>query len=154
MPGRKRYDALFDAVRDASLPTFVTRDGSFYLDPDFDGSAWETLKREADDIVDKAKNLKDHPHLHDSHKDKAGDLVTAAESFQGMVMNAYNECLRVTSHKHAPWYAVPADDKPNARLIVSQVLIETMAGLHSTFPRMNSAKRRELRAIRRSLGGG
>src|SRR4029079_6870092 len=39
-------------------------------------------------------------------------------------MRAYEECLAATSTSHAPWYVVPADDKKNARLIVSQVLLD------------------------------
>jgi len=91
MPGRKRYDALSSAVSAVQLPTFVSKDGSFYLDPTFDGTAWEGLKTRANDVADKAKDLQDHPHLHDDHQSKADDLVTAATSFQGVVMTAYNQ---------------------------------------------------------------
>jgi PPK2 family polyphosphate:nucleotide phosphotransferase len=73
--------------------------------------------------------------------------------FWNRYMEAYDECLRVTSRKQAPWYVVPADDKPNARLIVSQVLIETMATLNPRFPRLHAGRRRELRAIKRQLRG-
>ncbi len=96
MPGRKRYDAVNDVVSKVQLPKFVSKDDKFYLDPEFDGSAWETLKSQANDLQAKAKDLNEHPHLHESHKDKAGDVTTAAEAFQGMVMTAYNE-----------WRAVP-----------------------------------------------
>src|SRR5579863_6509149 len=40
-------------------------------------------------------------------------------------MKVYEECLSATSTRHAPWYVVPADDKENARLIVSQILLDT-----------------------------
>ena len=96
MPGRKRYDALKSAVDDVQLPIFVSRDGTFYLDPSFDGQAWETLKTASDNIADKAKDLDDHPHLHGSHQEHAGDLLTAATTFQQMALTAYNE-----------WRAVP-----------------------------------------------
>ena len=39
-------------------------------------------------------------------------------------MKAYEACLTATSTHHAPWYVVPADDKENARLIVSQIVLE------------------------------
>jgi PPK2 family polyphosphate:nucleotide phosphotransferase len=66
-------------------------------------------------------------------------------------MKAYEACLGATSRVHAPWYVVPADDKPNARLIVSQVLLETLSGLKLRYPEVDAARRRELRAIRRQL---
>ncbi|MFZ0861149.1 MAG: hypothetical protein WCA27_09615 [Candidatus Sulfotelmatobacter sp.] len=44
--------------------------------------------------------------------------------FWKQYMRAYEECLGATSTRHTPWYVVPADDKENARLIVSQIVIE------------------------------
>ncbi len=49
-------------------------------------------------------------------------------------MKAYGEMLAATSSTQAPWYAVPADDKRNARLIVSQVIADTLAGLKMSYP--------------------
>ena len=66
-------------------------------------------------------------------------------------MKAYEKCLSATSTKHAPWYVVPADDKLNARLIVSQILLDTMEGLHLTFPKTTAARRRELSLLRKKL---
>ena len=66
-------------------------------------------------------------------------------------MRAYEACLSATSHQHAPWYVVPADDKRNARLIVSQVLIDTLRSLKLRYPEVDAARRRELLAIRRQL---
>jgi hypothetical protein len=66
-------------------------------------------------------------------------------------MKAYEACLGATSRKSAPWYVVPADDKKNARIIVSQVLIDTLDGLKLRYPRVSAERRRELRTIRRKL---
>ncbi len=66
-------------------------------------------------------------------------------------MRAYEACLTATSTRDAPWYVVPADDKRNARLIVSSILLETFARLQMAFPRSTPARRRELGAIRRRL---
>jgi PPK2 family polyphosphate:nucleotide phosphotransferase len=44
-------------------------------------------------------------------------------------MQAYEACLSATSTRHAPWYVVPADDKENARLIVSEIVIDAFNGL-------------------------
>jgi PPK2 family polyphosphate:nucleotide phosphotransferase len=66
-------------------------------------------------------------------------------------MHAYADCLAATSTHHAPWYAVPADDKDNARLIVSQVVIDAFEELRMAYPKSTAKRRRELQAIRRQL---
>ena len=66
-------------------------------------------------------------------------------------MEAYGDCLSATSTKFSPWHVVPADDKLNARLIVSRVVIETMRHLKLAYPKITPARRAELLAIRRQL---
>ena len=64
---------------------------------------------------------------------------------------AYEACLSATSTKHAPWYIVPADDKENARLIISRVIVETLDSLKMSFPRASKKQRRELKKLRARL---
>jgi PPK2 family polyphosphate:nucleotide phosphotransferase len=64
---------------------------------------------------------------------------------------AYEDCLSETSIKGAPWHVVPADDKLNARLIVSRIVIETLKGMDMDFPKMTGSRRKELRAIAKEL---
>ncbi len=64
--------------------------------------------------------------------------------------DAYEACLSATSTKAAPWYVVPADDKPNARLIVSRIILEALGEMALAYPR-SPTQRRELLAIRRQL---
>lgn len=66
-------------------------------------------------------------------------------------MRAYEQCLSHTSTDEAPWYAVPADDKQNARLIVSQVVVDTLESLKMRYPETSDERRRELQQIRRRL---
>ncbi len=66
-------------------------------------------------------------------------------------MTAYQECLSATSTEHAPWYIVPADDKRNARLIVSQVVVDTLKDIKSRYPKTGAERRKELEAIRAEL---
>jgi hypothetical protein len=66
-------------------------------------------------------------------------------------MEAYEACLRATSTKHAPWYVVPADDKPNARLIISQIVLDTLDDLKMSYPKTSPARHQELLAIRKLL---
>ena len=66
---------------------------------------------------------------------------------------AFEECLQATSTRHAPWYAVPADDKENARLIVSQIVLDTLGELKMSYPKTTPKRRQELLAIRKELAG-
>jgi PPK2 family polyphosphate:nucleotide phosphotransferase len=66
-------------------------------------------------------------------------------------MKAYGECLSATSTSDSPWYVVPADDKENARLIVSQIVLDTFEGLKMAYPKVGAKRRKELLAIRRRL---
>jgi polyphosphate kinase 2 (PPK2 family) len=64
---------------------------------------------------------------------------------------AYEKCLEATSTDHAPWYVVPADNKENARLIVSEIIVATLTGLKMSYPETTDERRRELLAIREQL---
>jgi PPK2 family polyphosphate:nucleotide phosphotransferase len=64
---------------------------------------------------------------------------------------AYEECLRATSSSNSPWYVVPSDDKENARLIVSQIVLDTLEGLQMNYPKTSPKRRRELLSIRKQL---
>jgi PPK2 family polyphosphate:nucleotide phosphotransferase len=75
----------------------------------------------------------------------------AERKFWKQYMAAYEECLNATSTKAAPWFVVPADDKYNARLIVSRAVIAALKGLEMSYPKMTHARRSELQAIRRKL---
>jgi PPK2 family polyphosphate:nucleotide phosphotransferase len=66
-------------------------------------------------------------------------------------MRAYEDCLNATSTHHAHWYVVPADDKENARLIVSQVLLDTLNDLKMAYPKTTPKRREELKSIRKLL---
>ena len=66
-------------------------------------------------------------------------------------MKAYAQCLSATSTDKAPWYIVPSDDKENARLIVSQVVMDTLKGLKMSYPQVSPQRRRELLQMRRIL---
>jgi PPK2 family polyphosphate:nucleotide phosphotransferase len=66
-------------------------------------------------------------------------------------MKAYEDCLGATSTKAAPWYVVPADDKANAHLIISQVILDTLGALPMSYPRMGQEQRGKLRTIRAEL---
>jgi PPK2 family polyphosphate:nucleotide phosphotransferase len=65
----------------------------------------------------------------------------------------YEECLAATGTPHAPRYAIPADNKDNARLIVSQIVIDALKELKMAYPKCGAKRRKELQSIRKQLGG-
>jgi PPK2 family polyphosphate:nucleotide phosphotransferase len=66
-------------------------------------------------------------------------------------VKAYENCLTVTSTRYAPWFVVPADDKEDARLIVSQIVLDELNGLKMAYPKATAKRRRELKSIRKLL---
>ncbi len=73
--------------------------------------------------------------------------------FWPQYMQAYEACLSATSTREAPWHVVPADDKDASRLIVSQLLLQTLRALKMRYPVPTAARRRELQSIRQQLAG-
>jgi len=71
--------------------------------------------------------------------------------FWDQYMLAYEACLSATSTSDSPWYIVPADDKQNTRLIVSQIVLDTIEALKMTYPKPTDERRQELQAIRKRL---
>jgi PPK2 family polyphosphate:nucleotide phosphotransferase len=68
-------------------------------------------------------------------------------------MNAYEECLGATSTEYAPWFVIPADDKQNARLIISRIVLDTLKSLKLKYPQSTPGRQKELQAIRKMLEG-
>lgn len=71
--------------------------------------------------------------------------------FWDQYQNAYGACLSATSTKDSPWFVVPADDKKNARLIVSHIILDALDALNMSYPVASAAHRAELQDIRRQL---
>jgi PPK2 family polyphosphate:nucleotide phosphotransferase len=66
-------------------------------------------------------------------------------------MKAYEACLSATSTTTAPWHIIPADDKENARLIVSHIVLDSLKQLRMAYPKADNARRKELQSIRKLL---
>jgi PPK2 family polyphosphate:nucleotide phosphotransferase len=71
--------------------------------------------------------------------------------FWKQYMKAYEECLSATSTRNSPWYVVPADDKKNARLIVSKIILDTFKSLKMSYPETDEKRQQELQSIRQQL---
>ena len=130
---RERYRSIVD------LESHLHRNGTVIIKFFLHLSAEEQRKRFLQRIDEPDKNWK-------------FSLADVAErKFWKQYMRAYEECLSATSTRAAPWYAVPADDKENARLIVSQIILDTLTGLGMAYPKSSAKRRKELLTIREQL---
>jgi PPK2 family polyphosphate:nucleotide phosphotransferase len=66
-------------------------------------------------------------------------------------LDAYEKCISETGSKEAPWYVVPADDKKNARLIISEVVLDTLRELKMPRPKLSEVRKKELSELRQQL---
>ena len=82
---------------------------------------------------------------------KFSDADITERAFWDDYVKAYEECLGATSTDEAPWYVVPADDKENARLIVSQIVLDTFDGLKMSYPKTSAEREKNLQAIRKEF---
>lgn len=82
-------------------------------------------------------------------KFSAADI--AEREYWDAYMQAYGHALSATSTADSPWFIVPADNKKNARLIVSQIVLKALEDLKMSYPVVSAARKRELQAIRRQL---
>jgi len=73
--------------------------------------------------------------------------------FWGDYMHAFQEAIRATASKRAPWYVVPADNKWFTRLIVAAAIVEAMEKLDLTYPTIDAKKSKELQTARTALSG-
>ena len=130
---RQRYRSINDFER--HLDVNGTRIVKIFLHI----SKEEQRKRLIERIDDPAKNW------------KFSDADLKEREFWDDYAQAYAECLGETSTEEAPWYVVPADDKENGRLIVSQILVSALEGLDMSYPKTSDSREVELQAFRKSL---
>jgi PPK2 family polyphosphate:nucleotide phosphotransferase len=138
-PGEDLWEERYRSIRDmeAHLERNGTRVVKFFLHV----SKEEQRKRFLARIDEPEKNWKF------SAKD------VEERRFWKDYQRAYEACLGATSTRRSPWYVVPADDKQNARLLVSRIVVQTLKALELRYPQPDAARRRELRALRRQLAG-
>ncbi|MGP8239517.1 MAG: ADP-polyphosphate phosphotransferase [Limisphaerales bacterium] len=130
---KERYHSIVD------LENHLYRNGTRIIKFFLHLSKGEQRKRFLERIGEPDKNWKFSPA--DIHERK----------YWPHYMQAYEDCLTATSARHAPWHVVPADDKEQARLIVSQIVLDVLNGLKMDYPKMTPERRRELKSIRQRL---
>jgi PPK2 family polyphosphate:nucleotide phosphotransferase len=129
----ERYRSIVD------LESHLYRNGTRTVKVFLHLSQGEQRKRFLERIDEPDKNWKFS--LADIHERK----------YWNQYMKAYEACLSATSSHHAPWYVVPADDKENARLIVSQIVLDSLHELKMAYPKTTAKRRQELKSIRKLL---
>jgi len=128
-----RYQSIVDLEK--HLHRNGTRIVKFFLHL----SKSEQRRRFLERIDEQAKNWKFS--LADIHERK----------YWSHYMKAYEDCLKATTTHHVPWHIVPADDKDNARLIVSRIVLDALNDLKMSYPKTTTKRRRELESIRKQL---
>jgi PPK2 family polyphosphate:nucleotide phosphotransferase len=132
---RDRYRAM------VNFEDYLTRNGTTILKFFLHLSKDEQRKRFLERIDQPEKNW------------KFSDSDLKEREFWKDYQRAYAECLSHTSSEVAPWYIVPADDKLNCHLIVSQIILNAFEELKLSYPTVGAQRRRELRSLRRKLSG-
>lgn len=130
---QQRYRSIVD------LETHLDRNGTKIIKFFLHLSEEEQRKRFLDRIDEPEKNW----------KFSVADLEERL--FWNEYMKVYEKCLSATSTKTAPWYVVPADDKKNSRLIISEIIIETFKSLNMSYPETSSERQQELQSFRKRL---
>jgi len=82
---------------------------------------------------------------------KFSDADVREREFWDQYMEAYEDMIRHTAAKQAPWYVVPADNKWFTRVVVAAAVIETLADLNLEFPEVDQTRLKELAAAKASL---
>jgi PPK2 family polyphosphate:nucleotide phosphotransferase len=80
----------------------------------------------------------------------SGDDIKERERWKDY-MTAYEDCLGATSTDDSPWFVVPADDKKNARLIISRIIVEALKEMNLAYPKSDKQRRKELQEMKKLL---
>ena len=137
LDGETVWDERFRSIRD--LEKHLDRNGTRIIKFFLHLSEKEQQKRFLDRIDDPEKNW------------KFSMTDVEERKYWKEYMHAYEECLSATSTDRAPWYVVPADDKLNARLIISSIIVDTLKKLKMSYPATDKARLQELLSIRELL---
>jgi PPK2 family polyphosphate:nucleotide phosphotransferase len=130
-----------ERLRDiAQFEDYLTRQGTIILKFFLHVSRKEQRKRFLERLDSPDKHWKFSPS--DVHERKFWDDY----------MHAFEEAIRATASKHAPWYVVPADNKWFTRLFVVAAIVEAIEKLDLAYPAIDAKKEKELQTVRAALG--
>jgi len=130
---QQRYESIRDHEK------HLARNGTVILKFWLNVSRDEQRKRFLSRLDDQSKNW----------KFSSGDVDESA--LWKDYMNAYEQALNATSRPWAPWYAIPADDKPYARLQVAEIIVESLKSLNLQFPPVSKRQLEDIGKMRKLL---
>ena len=130
---QQRYESIRDHEK------HLARNGTVVLKFWLNVSRDEQRKRFLSRLDDQRKNW----------KFSSGDVDESG--LWGDYMNAYEQALNATSRPWAPWYAIPADDKPSARLQVAEIIVESLKSLNLEYPKVSERHLKEIEEMRKLL---
>ena len=128
------WQERFESIRDHEK--HLARNGTVILKFWLNVSQQEQHKRFLSRLDDQRKNW----------KFSAGDI--AESKLWDKYMHAYEQTLAATSRPWAPWFAIPADDKPYMRLQVAKIIVESLKSLDLEFPEVSGKQRAEMEEMR------
>jgi len=131
------WDHRFDSIRDHER--HLARNGTIIMKFWLNVSRDEQRSRFIDRIDEPESNW----------KFSSGDVEERKHWDQYMI--AYQDALRQTSKHHAPWYAIPADNKPFMRLTVAKLIVQQLQALNPQYPTLPDAEKAKLQAARAHL---
>jgi PPK2 family polyphosphate:nucleotide phosphotransferase len=137
--GKRIWDERLADI--AHFEDYLTRQGTKILKFFLHVSRKEQKKRFLDRLDEPEKNW----------KFSASDAQE--RKFWGDYMHAFEEAIRATASKHAPWFVVPADNKWFTRLVVAAAIVDAMESLGLAYPKVDAAKKKEFAAARAALLG-
>jgi PPK2 family polyphosphate:nucleotide phosphotransferase len=137
--GKRIWDERLADIAD--FEDYLTRQGTKILKFFLHVSRKEQKKRFLDRLEEPEKNW----------KFSASDVEE--RKFWGDYMDAFEEAIRATASKHAPWFVVPADNKWFTRLVVAAAIVDAMESLGLAYPKLDTAKEKEFAAARAALLG-
>jgi len=135
--GKRIWDERLADI--ANFEDYLTRQGTKILKFFLYVSRKEQKKRFLDRLDEPEKNW----------KFSASDVQE--RKFWGDYMHAFEEAIRATASKHAPWFVVPADNKWFTRLVVAAAIVDAMESLGLAYPKVDAAKKKEFAAARAAL---
>lgn len=142
LPSGKRHDKVFWKSRYRDImnhEAYLHRQGYEIIKIFIHISKAEQKRRLRDRFQDPKKHW----------KISEGDIHE--RSFWKKYQGAYQECIGHTGSKHSPWYIVPGDDKENARLIISQILVDRFKQMHLKYPKLGREEKRNLKKLKALL---
>jgi polyphosphate kinase 2 (PPK2 family) len=130
---RERFEDI------VAFENYLSRNGTVILKFFLNASKQEQRERLLDRLDQPSKNW----------KFSLADIGERA--LWGKYQAAYQEVIRHTSSRAAPWYVVPADHKWFARVVIGSVIVSTLEGLDLKFPKVDAAALAEFKQVRTAL---